>query len=215
MSAVFESLTHWAADNWLRGLSLLTFLTVLPAYFRARYLWRRRMFFTRINFSLNFIEDGVLRFRTIRENDLAHVLLNNAHAIRLLVKAARARRPGAFLLFKDREEAWTILNTLLNELSAQFSEGYLARCMGLPTRSDWYTIGLTCEKHDVLKTTKIRLMIIPRKLLAELDKYEGTALQFEAPHHHIRLETMKEMRDIALDSARRYNVMDMEISVKE
>jgi hypothetical protein len=215
MSAVLEVVLHWAADNWLKCLSMLTFLTVLPAYFRARYLWRRRMFFTRINFSLNFIEDGVLRFRTIRENDLAHVLLNNAHAIRLLVKTARAKRPGAFLLFKDREEAWTILNTLLNELSAQFSEGYLARCMGMPTRSTWYVMGLTCEKHDVLKTTKIRLMIIPKQLLMDLDKYEGTGLQFEAPHHHIRLDTLKEMRAIALDPVRQYNVMDIEISVKE
>lgn len=211
---MFEHLLQWAADNWLKMLSLLTFLTVLPAYFRARYLWRRRMFLTRLNFSLNFIEDGTLRFRTLRENDLAHVLLNNAHAIRLLMKAARARRPGAFLLFKDREEAWTILNTLLNELSAQFSEGYLARCMGLPTRSDWYTMGLTCEKHDVLKTTKIRLMIIPRNLLMEIDKYEGTALGFEAPHHHIRLDTLKEMREIALDPNRKHNLMDVEISVK-
>lgn len=212
---MFEQLTHWFTENWIRCLGLLTFLTVLPAYFRARYLWRRRMFLARINFSLNFIEGGTLRFRTIRENDLAHVLLNNAHAIRLLVKTARGKRPGAFLLFKDKEEAWTILNTLLNELSAQFSEGYLARCMGMPTHSEWYTMGLTCEKHDVLKTTKIRLMIIPRQLLMDLDKYDGTALQFEAPHHHIRLDTLKEMRDIALDPARKHNVMDMEISVKQ
>ena len=66
-----------------------------------------------------------------------------------------------------------------------------------------------------LKTTKIRLMIIPRQLLMELDKYEGTALQFEAPHHHIRLDTLKEMREIALDPARKHNLMEMEISVKE
>lgn len=209
---MLDQITHWAAENWFKCLGLLTFLTVLPAYFRARYLFRRRMFLTRLNFSLNFIEDGTLRFRTIRESDLAHVLLNNAHAIRLLIKTARAKRPGAFLIFRDKEEAWTILNTMLNELSAQFSEGYLARCMGLPTHSEVYTFGLTCEKHDVLKTTKIRLMIIPKKLLMDLDKYEG--LQFELPHHHIRLDTLKEMRDISLDPARKYNVMDMEISVK-
>src|SRR5579859_5764591 len=187
---LLDHLTQWLADNWGKLFGLLTFLTVLPAYFRARYLWRRRMFLTRVNFSLNFLEGGTLKFRTIRENDLAHVLLNNAHAIRLLMKAARAKRPGSFLLFSE-QEAWTILNTLLNELSAQFSEGYLARCMGLPTESDWYTIGLTCEKHDVLKTTKIRLMIVPRRLLLDLDKYEPSAVQFEQPHHHIRLDTLK------------------------
>jgi hypothetical protein len=212
---MFDYLGQWIAENWLKLFGLLTFLTVLPAYFRARYLWRRRQFLTRMNFSLNFIEDGTLRFRTIRENDLAHVLLNNAHAIRLLLKAARARRPGAFLLFKDREEAWTILNTLLNELSAQFSEGYLARCMGLPTESEWYTFGLTCEKHDVLKTTKIRLMIIPRRLLMELDKYDPALVRFEQPNHSIRLDTLKEMRAVALDEQRKHNLMEIEISVKK
>src|SRR5262249_46487050 len=147
------------------------------------------------------------------ENDLAHVLLNNAHAIRLVAKNARAKRPGAFLLFKNPEEAWTILNTLLNELSAQFSEGYFARCTHLPVESDWYTIGLTCEKHEVLRTTKIRLMIVQRKLLMDLDKYDS--LQFEQPHHHIRLDTLREMRAIALDPDRKHNLMDMEISVKK
>ena len=140
MSAVLEPLLQWAAENWLKCLSLLTFLTVLPAYFRARYLWRTRLFLTRINFSLNFIEDGTLRFRTIRENDLAHVLLNNAHAIRLLVKTARAKRPGAFLLFKDKEEAWTILNTLLNEFSASFPKVISPAawaCRRIPTGTRW------------------------------------------------------------------------------
>jgi hypothetical protein len=186
----------------------------LPAYFRARYLWRRRQFLTRINFSLNFYEDGTLRFRTVRENDLAHALLENAHAIRLLLRTARSKRPGPFLLF-NREEAWTILNTLLNELSALFAEGFVAKSMGLPTRSEWYTIGLTCEKSDVLKTTKIRVMIIPKRLLMDLDKFDAATVKFEQPHHHIRLDTLKEMRRIALDDTLKHNLMDMEVTVKE
>jgi hypothetical protein len=212
---MFDNFLHQLSENWLRMLGLLTFLTILPAYFRARYLWRRRQFLTRINFSLNFYDDGTLRFRTLRESDLRHALLENMHAIRLLIKTARAKRPGAFLLFKDREEAWTILNALLNELSAIFAEGFVAKSMGLPTRSEWYTMGVTCEKGEDLKTTKIRLMIIPKRFLLDLDKYDRSNVQFERPHHHIRLETLKEMRTIALDEKLKHNLMDMEITVKE
>jgi hypothetical protein len=210
---MWDHINDWIAANWLKVFSLMTFFMVFPAYLRARYLWKRRQFLTRINFSLNFCEDNTLKFRTLRETDLAHVLLNNTHAIRQLMKTARGRRRGAFLLFKDREEAWTLLTTLLNELSAQFSDGYVARSMGLPTQSEWYYIGVTCERHGDLKATKIRVMMIPRKLLMELDKYES--VQFEQPHHHIRLATLKEMRDIALDKDLRHNLMEMELTVKK
>lgn len=206
-----DTIFTWLSENWLKFISFLTFLTVVPAYLRARYLWRKRQFLTRINFSLNFMDGNTLRFRTIRENDVAHALLNNAHAIRVLFKAVRGERSGAFLLF-DKEDAWTILNTLLNELSSQLAEGYFARSMGMPTRSEWYKIGLTCEKHGDLKTTKIRVMMIPTKLLDEIDQLSD--VQFEAKHHHIRLTTLKEMQQIARDEKQRHNLMDIEVTVK-
>lgn len=210
---MIDTIVLWVSENWIKFLSFLTFLTVIPAYLRARYLWRKRQFLTRINFSLNFMDGNTLRFRTIRENDVAHALLNNAHAIRTLLRAARADRPGAFLLFDDKEEAWTILTTLLNELSSQLAEGYFARSMGLPTRSEWYKIGLTCEKHGDLKSTKIRVMLVPRKMLEVIDQL--TDVQFEAKHHHIRLTTLREMAEIAKDEKLRHNLMDIEVSIKE
>lgn len=206
-----ENIFHWLSEHWVKFLSFLTFLTVVPAYLRARYLWRKREFLTRINFSLNFMDGNTLRFRTIRENDVAHALLNNAHAIRVLFKAVRGERPGAFLLFA-KDDAWTILNTLLNELSSLSVDGHFARSMGLPTRSELYTFGLTCEKHGDLKSTKIRVMLIPKKLLETIDQL--TDVQFEEPHHHIRLTTLREMQQVLRDEKQRHNLKDIEMTVR-
>lgn len=209
---MFQTLIDWISENWIKFLSMLTFLTVIPTYLRARYVWRKRQFLTRINFSLNFFDGDTLRFRTIRECDVAHALLNNAHAIRVLLKTARGERPGAFLLFADKEEAWTILNTLLNELSSQFAEGFFARSMAMPTQSQRYYLGLTCEKHGDLKSTKIRLMLVPKQALETID--QRVDVLFEQPHHHIRLMTLKEMWQIARKPELKHNLMEIEVSVK-
>jgi hypothetical protein len=136
-------------------------------------------------------------------------MLNNAHAVRVVL---RARREGAVLIFKDKEEAWTILNTLLNDLSAVSAEGFVARSMGLPTRSEAFAIGITCEEHPDLKITKFRVMIIAWKLLEKIET--SGDIQFEQPNHHVRLATLKQMWQIARDERFKHNIMRVEFSVR-
>jgi len=128
------------------------FSRFLPAYFRARYLVAVvRLFSSRAStFSLNFIETAFSAFRTILENDLSHVPAQQRARHPLLCQAARARRPGSFLLFKDRKKLDHPPHAS-HELSAQFSEGFCARCMGLPTHSTG-TDRLTCEKPRCAQT---------------------------------------------------------------
>ena len=114
--------------------------------------------------------------------------------------------------FKNKEEAWTILTTLVNELSADFAEGFVARGMGVPTRSEWFDIGITCEQHPELKTSKFRVMIVSRKTLEAIDKHD--TVLFEQPHHHIRLATLKQMWQLVQDEKLRYNFMQVELTVK-
>ena len=209
---MFEYVADLFAANWGKLLGGLTFLIFIPAYLRARYLWRKRRFLTRINFSINFLDGNTLKFRTIREINLVDAMLNNVHAVRVITKAPRAGSSGAFLLFKDKEEAWTILNTLLNDLSAAFAEGIVARGMGLPTHSDWFDIGITCEQHPDLKTTKFRVMIIARKLLEKIETCDGVL--FEQPQHHLRLATLKEMWQIVQDEKLKHNIMQVELTVR-
>lgn len=208
---MFEYLQDLIAAHWGKMLGCIGFLMFIPAYVRARYYWRKRWFLTRVNFSINFVEDNTLKFRTIRETDLEEAMLRNAHAVRVLVKAV-GKSNNAVLIFQDRDDAWTILTTILNELSASFAEGFVARGMGLPTRSEWFYIGITCEQHADLKATKFRVMIVSKALLEQLDSV--SELKFEQPHHHVRLLTLKQMWAIAQDEKLKHNVMLVELSVK-
>jgi len=209
---MIEFVQDWLFANWGKLLWGVTFLAFIPAYIQARYLWRSRRFLTRMNFSLNILDGNTLRFRTLKETNLADAMLNNTHAIRVIHKTPRSEGPGAFLLFRDKEEAWTILNTVLNDLSSGFAEGFVARSMNLPTQSEWYFLGISCEKHSDLRNTKYRVMIVAESALEKIVAYDD--LQFEEPRFHIRLSTLKQMWQLTQDEKLRHNIIRVELTVK-
>jgi hypothetical protein len=183
------------------------------AWWRARAAWKRRQFLHRINFSLNYVEADTLRFRTLRESDIHEVLLNNDHAADLVAKAAGRTTLEQPFLDLPRKEAWIVLNSVLNELSEQFAVGFLAASMGLPTRSERYVIGLTCEKDPDVRINKIRVMIIAETLLQRIENLAGLA--FEREHHRIRLKTLAKMAQIYRDEKRKHLLLIVELRLPD
>ena len=108
-------------------LALVALAAAVFAWWRARLAWKKRRFLHRVNFSLNYVQDNALRFRTLRESDIHDVLLNNDHAVDLVTKAAARTTLDEPVLELPREEAWVVLNSVLNELSEQFAEGFDAQ----------------------------------------------------------------------------------------
>ncbi len=196
---------------WHPAATVVMLLTVWATYRKARLMWQRRHFMTRINFTINYIENGTLKFRTLREDDLGTILLNNEHGKKVVLRAAHRSTLDRPFLELPRRDAWTVLNAILNELSEQFAVGHLARSMGAPVKSQWYVFGLTCEKHREVRMNKLRVMIIEKSLLENIDRYED--LRFERESHHIRLQTLKRMREIQLDPTRSHNLMEIELPV--
>ncbi len=179
------------------------------AWWRARLAWKKRRFLHRVNFSLNYVQDNALKFRTLRESDIHDVLLNNDHAVDLVTKAAARTTLDEPVLDLPREEAWVVLNSVLNELSEQFAEGFLATSMGLPTRAERFVIGLTCEKDPDVRINKIRAMIIAKSLLLRVEELGG--LTFEVQHHHIRLRTLVRMAQLYHDPKRKHLFLEVEL----
>jgi hypothetical protein len=209
---MFDQIVIWISENWIKSLGLLTFLAVLPAYFRARWAWRRRLFMARINFSVNFLEDGWLRFRTIHECDLARVFANNLYAIRLVTTTAKdKRRQGAFVTLAE-DEARTVLNSILNEVSSRFALGQIARSMGVAVRVEEFRFGLTFEKHADVLHQKFRVMLVPSRVLDQVETLVD--VRFEDPKRHpVRLETLREMARLTRDDATRHNVGKLDLAV--
>lgn len=181
------------------------------AAWKARRTWRRRAFLSRVNFSVNYIDGGVLRFRTLRESDLDTILLKNEHGKNLVLRAAHATTLSRPFLDLPPEESWLVLNSVLNELSEQFATGFLAASIGAPTRVARYVFGLTCEKDPDVRVNKIRVMLITESLLEKLPQLNE--LNFERPNHRVRLETLKRMRDIYHNEKRKHLLMAVDLAV--
>jgi hypothetical protein len=196
-------------DYWEQVAALATVCIVLLAYWRARSVWRARDFMTRVNFSLNYVDANKLKIRTLRETDIDRILLGNKHGERVVLRAARNTSTEHPFLRLPRRDAWLVLNSVLNELSSRFSEGFLAASMGVPTRSATYVFAITCERHRDVRMNKIRVMIVEKSLLLEMDRFQD--LEFESNSHHVRYETLKTMRQLYLAPEHRHAFMEIEI----
>ena len=104
-----------------------------------------------------------------------------------------------------------MLNSVLNELSEEFAEGFLAASMGAPTKAATFVFAITCEKHRDVRMNKIRVMIVEKSLLLEIDKL--SEIEFERDSHHVRYHTLNMMRELYLAPDNQHAVMEMEIRV--
>ncbi len=197
---------HWHhAVLWILGL-----LTFVPGLIWAWYKWRRRVFTHVLNASLNFKPAGgdLFAFATLDETRVG--TLFDAYARLRLMHLARQQT--AFLHFHSEQEAWTFLNVVLNHLSSKFAEGALWYSLG-KGQAMTVVIGITCERHNDLKTRKFRVMLASPELLAEI--YAGGAPQYKNPRHNgIRGKTLQEMAALWHDPALKHNLMPMTLYLK-
>ena len=156
---------------------------------RARAHWKKQEFLDRLNVSLNSVDGGVLKIRTLSEKHCEQVFLNSiaADTVRRLAQRMKAGDP---ILQIAKADVWYYLNAVLNDLSEQFAAGVLKRDMGAPVTAAVYLVALTCETAGDMRTRKIRAMVVKKSLLTNLP---ATPPKFEADRHHTRWETMQFM----------------------
>lgn len=161
------------------------------AWYLSYIAWKRREYLSRINYSLNSIRSDTLLIRTLLETSLAETFLN-AHAVRLVRSAAQRTTKEDPILRLPKDDAWFILNAVLNELSEKFSAGLLrADVDGTHAKTARYVICLTCEKAGEVRTQKVRAMVIREDLLQSLP---AEPPRFEQPHHAVRWTTLQKMK---------------------
>jgi hypothetical protein len=154
---------------------------------RARAHWKKQEFLDRLNLSLNSIDNGVLKIRTLSEKRCEEVFLNSvaADTVQQLARKTTAADP---ILPIARDDTWYYLNAVLNDLSEQFAVGLLKRDLGAPVSSAIYLVALTCESAGDMRTRKIRAMVVKKSLLTGLPT---EAPRFEAASHGTRWQTLQ------------------------
>jgi len=174
------------AVKFVTGLVLMTIGWWIGKW-RAQKNWKKQEFFDRLNFSLNTLEKGVLKIRTLSEKRCEDVFLNSV-ASDTVQKLARRTTEKDPMLAIPINDTWYYLNAILNELSEQFAVGLLRRDLGAPTQSAIYIIALTCEAAGEVRTRKVRAMVIQKSVLATLP---AEIPKLEAPNHSTRWETLR------------------------
>ncbi len=154
---------------------------------RARSHWKKQEFLDRLNISLNTIDHGTLKIRTLSEKRCEDVFLNSvaADTVQALARTTTAADP---MLAIPKGDTWYFLNAVLNDLSEQFAIGLLKRDIGAPVHVATYLVALTCENAGDMRTRKIRAMVTRKSLLIALP---AEMPRLESPNHATRWQTLQ------------------------
>ena len=207
MNDALASLIDYLRENWPELLWIVAAAGV-ASYLggrRARSRWRNHDFLDRLNVSLTSIEEGKLRIRTILEMDCQDIFLN-ASAAKTVVKLARQTTEEDPVLPIPDADCWQYLNAVLNEISERFAIGQIKRDLGLPVERGEYVLCLTCEKSGLVRTQKIRGMLLRKTLLANIPKEEP---QYESPSHETRWKTIQQLAGQYQKNPQRFIEMDI------
>lgn len=206
---ILQTIADYVKDHAVKLITGLLLMAV--GWFfgrrRAAAAWKKQEFLDRLNLSLNSIDHGTLKIRTLSEKRCTDVFLNSAAAALVRTYAEKTTVKDAILPI-PADETWFFLNSVLNDLSEQFAEGFLKRDMGGTVKTAIYLVALTCESAGEMKTRKIRAMVIQKALLLNLPVQ---APNFESPHHSIRWTTLQAMAAEYLKNPNRF--LEVELAV--
>ena len=207
MNEAVESLIVYVSENWPELLWIVVAASV-ASYLggrRARSRWRKHDFLDRLNVTLTSIEEGNLRIRTILEMNCQDIFLNAA-AAKTIVKLARRTTEDDPLLPIPDADCWQYLNAILNEISERFAVGQIKRDLGLPVERGEYVLCLTCEKSGLVRTQKVRVMLLRKAMLTALPTDEP---RYESPTHATRWKTLQQIAEQYKTNPQRF--IEMEI----
>lgn len=171
--------------------------------------WKKKEFFNRVIVSLNIFADDHLKIRTVMEDSLDKVFLNQV-AIDKVLAAAKACTADAPILPIEKADRWYILNFVLNEVAERFAEGQVKLDAGLPVTKLKYALFLTCEIVGEERIRKVRAMLIREPLLREFP-YPTTMPKLENPWHEDRIKTLRQAS--ALYAKEPDNFLTLEVCV--
>ena len=183
-------------NAYLSHVAIFLFLSTVTAsilFLRERFEWKRARFESRLNISLNFVLNGVLRIRTIHEDDVKNVVLSS-YARRLMKKAARnTTLEDPFLHFANKQDAWMVSNEILNTVSSRFGPQIISAVLrGMPSGEAKFLMAITWERDAEIRIQKLRVMLIQEDELRNLCGHPD-GIRTERPTHQPRIATLIKM----------------------
>ncbi|MGF1657764.1 MAG: hypothetical protein ACFCU3_12390 [Verrucomicrobiales bacterium] len=178
---------------------------ILIGRWRAQRRWNKRNFSDRVNISLNRIDNGVLKIRTIMERPLERIFLSSAAGELVRSTARKTTADDPILPIPDRDQ-WFVMNEVLNSLVEHLSAADIKADLDIPTSSAWYVMVLTCERAGDIRTHKIRVMLIRRDLLIDFPK-ECPGL--EQASHETRFHTLTTLAKAYASAPQKFHTVEL------
>jgi len=182
-------------DNILAGVMIL-----LIGWFWGRWrtmrIWKSKQFKDRVVLSLNTLqkqgEKYALTLRTLFEKDLFDVLQNHSMVkiVQNAIEETTAQNP---ILKLPKEDAWYVLNAVLNKIAEQSAEGILRRDMGMNVVTQRYIFCLTFEKEGGLRMQKVRIMMMQKEHLVNFP--DAGEILLESSKHSTRIQTLRILKE--------------------
>ena len=169
---------------------VFTWAGILWVYRRKRAEWHRKEFLGQVNFSLNYVADGRLTMRTLAEVPARDVWLNDLGVKKVNKAAEKTTLDQPFVALTDPADMAFVYRAVLNVLSEKFADAYLAQSMRLPVTFETYRFAITFERHEDMRTFKLRVLLAREDDLAGAF---GPALPENRAIYSIRLQTLRAM----------------------
>lgn len=168
---------------------------------QANSAWTKRQFTNNLVLSLNMFKKydvpeeggpvGALKLRTLFERSLESLYPNKA-MLQMVKDAGGETKPGDPILRFPEEDAWFILNNILNKIAEQFATGTLKDDMGMETHKRWYIFCLTFENDENLQQFKPRVLMMDKESFESFP--ETGTFDLESHHHTVRVDTIRQLK---------------------
>lgn len=214
------NLANWLSNIWTEAFAAI-FMAIsfwMWGRWRGMMAWSRKKFMDRIVLSLNLSEQvevngekkTSLKLRTIFEKDIREIFIND-QAITIVRERAEQTKEGSPVVLLEKEDAWFILNYILNEISEKFAEGLIRRDMGLPVTAKRYIFCLTCEREgSSLRIQKLRVMLMEKEKFLQFPD-QGELVLEHPTNHKVRVQTIRNMKNLYHKEP--HHFMELEICI--
>ncbi len=142
-------------------------------------------FINQVNFSVNYLDHGVLKFRTLGECSLESLLISNRAAVELVTRGARETTAQQPMILLPRAHSSFVSNAIVNHISSLFPTGFIAAERGLPVVKARYVTALFFEK-EAGTVVKLRVFLVSPELLKQVADPEAPKPAFETGTHSTR-----------------------------
>lgn len=194
MEKAFEITLNWLQNYGALLAIIVSWAAVLVTWYYKKKDFREKRFLRQVNVSLNMVNGGTLKLRTLAETTVDKVWQNEIAVDSLLAAAEKATKDFPFVSLENKEDQEWVKKSVLNFLSEKFSEHFIFEDMGAAVKSQNYIFAITCEKYGDVPSQKIRIMLIDEEKIKQFgSSTNDRKIRVEVPHHNNRVETLSKL----------------------